>query len=47
MNSIYIGKSAGLLTLFVTMSLTSVAQRYPGPLSPEESMKKLQIAEGF
>lgn len=47
MNTNYTGKGTGLLTLFVLMGITSVAQRYPGPLSPEESMKKLQVADGF
>ncbi|HEY0666560.1 MAG TPA: PVC-type heme-binding CxxCH protein [Sphingobacteriaceae bacterium] len=47
MNIIYTGKSAGLLILFLMLGVTGFAQRYPGPLSPEESMKKLQIADGF
>ena len=47
MNIIYTGKSARLLILFLLLGLTSQAQRYPGPLSPEESMKKLKIVDGF
>jgi len=34
-----------LLLLFITKE--SIAQRYPGPLSPEESMKKLTVAKGY
>ncbi|WP_276347623.1 PVC-type heme-binding CxxCH protein [Daejeonella sp. JGW-45] len=29
------------------MAADGVAQRYPGPLSPEESLKKLNVAPGF
>jgi putative membrane-bound dehydrogenase-like protein len=34
-----------LLLLFITKE--SIAQRYPGPLSPEESMKKLTVVKGY
>jgi putative membrane-bound dehydrogenase-like protein len=34
-----------LFLLFITIE--SIAQRYPGPLSPEESMKKLTVAKGY
>lgn len=47
MNTIYTGKSARLLTLLLLLGLTAAAQRYAGPLSPEESLKKLKIVDGF
>lgn len=36
-----------LVLTFILIAGESVAQRYPGPLSPEESLKKLHIASGF
>lgn len=36
-----------LLLPFVLITGNSVAQRYAGPLSPEESLKKLNVAPGF
>jgi putative membrane-bound dehydrogenase-like protein len=37
-----------ILTLpLIFLGASAVAQRYPGPLSPEESLKKLQIAKGL
>lgn len=41
------GRSAILLLQFVLLAGNSMAQRYPGPLSPEESMKKLNVAKGY
>jgi putative membrane-bound dehydrogenase-like protein len=35
------------LLVFIFSMTQSLAQRYAAPLSPEESMKKLQVAEGF
>jgi putative membrane-bound dehydrogenase-like protein len=32
---------------FILLAGEGIAQRYPGPLSPEESMKKLNVAPGF
>jgi hypothetical protein len=32
---------------FILLAGEGMAQRYPGPLSPEESMKKLNVAPGF
>lgn len=36
-----------LLLPFVLIAADSLAQRYAGPLSPEESLKKLNVAPGF
>lgn len=36
-----------LPALFILIAGESIAQRYAGPLSPEESLKKLNIAAGF
>lgn len=36
-----------LLMAFICGMTESLAQKYATPLSPEESMKKLQVAEGF
>ncbi|WP_395784582.1 PVC-type heme-binding CxxCH protein [Aquirufa sp.] len=36
-----------LLLAFICAMTESLAQKYAPPLSPEESMKKLQVAEGF
>ena len=36
-----------LLIAFICGMTESLAQKYATPLSPEESMKKLQVAEGF
>ena len=41
------GRSAILLLPFILLAGNSMAQRYPGPLSPEESMKKLNVAKGY
>jgi putative membrane-bound dehydrogenase-like protein len=41
------GRSAILLLPFILLAGSSMAQRYPGPLSPEESMKKLNVAKGY
>src|SRR5687768_14003693 len=38
---------ACLLMLLMATGAAGMAQRYPGPLSPEESMKKFQLAPGF
>jgi len=42
---------SGLKTITILYFILSAeiawAQRYPGPLSPQESMKKLKVAEGF
>ncbi|MBC7757265.1 MAG: dehydrogenase [Phormidesmis sp. FL-bin-119] len=40
-------KFALLLVPFAFIASDSVAQRYAGPLSPEESLKKLNVAPGF
>lgn len=40
-------KFAILLLPFVIKAGESSAQRYPGPLSPEESLKKLNVVPGF
>lgn len=47
MKTVYPGKIASLLFLFSMLSFGSFAQRYAGPLSPEESLKKLNIVPGF
>ncbi|MFA6946753.1 MAG: PVC-type heme-binding CxxCH protein [Pedobacter sp.] len=47
MKTIFNGKSALLLLPFILLAGNSIAQRYPGPLSPEESMKKLNVANGY
>ncbi len=36
-----------LMLPLVFLGINGVAQRYPDPLSPEESLKKLQLAKGF
>ena len=41
------GKKALLLLLFILFIADSFAQRYAAPLSPEESLKKLNIINGF
>ena len=41
------GKKALLLLLFILFIADSFAQRYAAPLSPEESLKKLNIVNGF
>lgn len=41
------GRSTILFLPFILLAVNSMAQRYPGPLSPEESMKKLNVAQGF
>ena len=40
-------KKALLLLLFILFVADSFAQRYAAPLSPEESLKKLNIVNGF
>lgn len=48
MNTRLKSKKALLLVLpFILLVGDSLAQRYAGPLSPEESLKKLNIAKGF
>lgn len=41
------GRLVILLLPFILLAGEGIAQRYPGPLSPEESMKKLNVAPGF
>ena len=41
------GRLVIFLLPFIFLAGESIAQRYPGPLSPEESMKKLNVAPGF
>lgn len=41
------GRSAIFLLPLILFAGNSIAQRYPGPLSPEESMKKLNVAKGY
>ncbi|SDM30670.1 putative membrane-bound dehydrogenase domain-containing protein [Daejeonella rubra] len=41
------GKKALLLLPFILLAGDGIAQRYAGPLSPEESLKKLNVANGF
>ncbi len=41
------GKKALLLLTLILLVADSFAQRYSGPLSPEESLKKLNIINGF
>ena len=40
-------RSILLLVAFICAMTEGLAQKYATPLSPEESMKKLQVAEGF
>jgi putative membrane-bound dehydrogenase-like protein len=47
MNTRLKGKKAVLLLLFILFVADSFAQRYAAPLSPEESLKKLNIVNGF
>ncbi len=47
MKTYFNGRSAIFLLPFILLAENSVAQRYPGPLSPEESMKKLNVAKGY
>src|SRR5215217_3869762 len=46
-NAFITGKAVGFFLLLVLIGSAAMAQRYPGPLSPEESLKKLKIIEGF
>jgi putative membrane-bound dehydrogenase-like protein len=46
MNTNLKGRSAFLATL-ILLAGNSFAQRYPSALSPEESMKKMSVADGF
>ncbi|QMU29696.1 PVC-type heme-binding CxxCH protein [Adhaeribacter radiodurans] len=46
-NAFFAGKAAGLFLLLVLTGSAAMAQKYPGPLSPEESLKKIKIIEGF
>jgi putative membrane-bound dehydrogenase-like protein len=41
------GRLVIFLLPFILLAGEGIAQRYPGPLSPEESMKKLNVAPGF
>jgi putative membrane-bound dehydrogenase-like protein len=41
------GRLVILLLPFFLLAGEGIAQRYPGPLSPEESMKKLNVAPGY
>ena len=41
------GRLVIFLLPFILLAGEGMAQRYPGPLSPEESMKKLNVAPGF
>jgi len=41
------GLSVILLLPFILLAGNSMAQRYPGPLSPEESMKTINVAKGY
>jgi putative membrane-bound dehydrogenase-like protein len=41
------GRKAIFLLPLILFAGNSMAQRYPGPLSPEESMKKLNVAKGY
>jgi putative membrane-bound dehydrogenase-like protein len=41
------GRLVILLLPFILLAGEGIAQRYPGPLSPEESMKKLNVAPGY
>ncbi|WP_316812721.1 PVC-type heme-binding CxxCH protein [Pedobacter heparinus] len=47
MKSVFVGRHVRLSVLFTLFGATCLAQRYPGPLSPEQSMGKLKIANGF
>ncbi|MGV3638940.1 MAG: PVC-type heme-binding CxxCH protein, partial [Adhaeribacter sp.] len=47
MKTFFASSKASLLLLLMTVGTTGVAQRYAGPLSPEESLKKMQLLEGF
>lgn len=46
-NAFFAGKAVGLFLVLVLTGSAAMGQRYPGPLSPEESLKKLKIADGF
>jgi putative membrane-bound dehydrogenase-like protein len=47
MKNIFTGRYVRLSVLFTLFGTACLAQRYPGPLSPEQSLKKLKIKEGF
>jgi putative membrane-bound dehydrogenase-like protein len=47
MNTRLNGKKALLVLPFILLAGDCLAQRYAGPLSPEESLKKLNIVNGF
>lgn len=47
MKSVFTGRYSCLLLLPVLLAVPCLAQRYPGPLSPEQSLKKLKVADGF
>ncbi len=47
MNTRLKAKQALLLLPFILLVTDSLAQRYAGPLSPEESLKKLNIVNGL
>jgi putative membrane-bound dehydrogenase-like protein len=43
----FMNRNILFLLVFIFSMTQSLAQRYAAPLSPEESIKKLQVAEGF
>lgn len=43
----FILRNSCFLISLILLSEIMLAQHYPGPLSPEESIKKLQVADGF
>ncbi len=47
MKRVFVGRPIRLSVLFTLLSATCLAQRYPGPLSPEQSMSKLKVVDGF
>lgn len=47
MKSVFVGRHVRLSVLFTLFGATCLAQRYPGPLSPEQSLSKLKIVNGF
>jgi len=46
-NPFFIGKKAFWLVLLLALGTKAIAQHYPGPLSPEESLKKMKLIDGF
>lgn len=47
MNTIFTGRKGCILFLFIILGTARFAQRYPEPLTPEESLKKLNVVDGF